>query len=168
MRPTRDLLDLLLTLDSSVEIRISHGVWLEEGYPIRSEYRERVHTAFGARVENVNFGDPAAAAVVNQWVDDATHGRIREFVSPADLDLAATASGPFVRSDGSTVSVPMMRQTLDAQFVNDAGAMAGVARRSSASAWRCLATPFRVDLFQVTQRRAHRDGDGCRLRSRSG
>lgn len=130
----RGLIELLRGLDPRVDFRLANAVWLQEAWPFRPDYRERVRSSFDARVENVDFRSPGLAERVNRWVRENTGGRITEFVSPGMVrDLVAllantvyfegkwrdrfdpdeTAPGEFTRADGSTVSVPMMSHTMD-------------------------------------------------------
>ncbi len=126
------LVDLLLGLDSSVETELVNGVWLQDGVAFLPDYLTRVQDAFGAAVENLDFEDPASAAHINDWAARATHDRIRQVVTPAELEGAVavlanalyfkgswrtqfdpdrTHTEPFHLPDSSTVQVPMMRQT---------------------------------------------------------
>ena len=82
----------------------------------------------GARVEAVDFADPATVDLMNGWVATETNGRIErlvEMLDPAEVaflinalyfkapwvhafDPAETAPAPFHRADGSEVTVEMM------------------------------------------------------------
>ena len=76
------------------------------------------------------------AGVINAWVEEATVGRVTELVTPEEFaglvallvntvyfkaewtdpfDPAQTTTAEFRRADGSTVSVPLMGQLLDAR-----------------------------------------------------
>lgn len=126
-----DLIDLLLGLDPSVDFRLANSAWLKEGFPILPAYQARVEEAFDARVENVDFQDPATADRINVWAEEQTEGRITDFVEPDALrdlialllnavyfkgswteqfDASETAPADFRRPDGSTVTVPMMHR----------------------------------------------------------
>ena len=48
----KDLTDLLLRLDPSVEFRLANRSWLEEGFRIRRDYRSRVREAFVGTVSD--------------------------------------------------------------------------------------------------------------------
>lgn len=128
------LIEMLQDLDPRVEFLLANSVWLQERWPFLPAYEQRVSEAFDARVENVDFADPATAESVNTWVSESTNGRITEFVTPDQLrDLVAllantvffkgnwsdqfdksdTSPEEFRLADGSTVSVPMMSQTME-------------------------------------------------------
>ena len=61
----KDLTELLLHLDPSVEFRLANRSWLEEGFRIRRDYRSRVREAFDARIENVRFEESEVAHAIN-------------------------------------------------------------------------------------------------------
>ena len=132
----KDLTELLVHLDPNVEFRVANNSWLEEGFRIRRDYRSRLEEAFDARIENVRFEQPDMASVVNGWVGETTEGRITDLVTPEEFaglvallvntvyfkgkwtdpfDPAQTVTVEFRRADGSTVSVPLMGQALDAR-----------------------------------------------------
>ena len=132
----RALTELLVHLDSSVEFRVANNSWLEVGFQIRSDYRRRLEEAFDVRIENVRFEEPGMAGVINSWVGESTEGRITDLVTPEEFaglvallvntvyfkgewtdpfNPAQTTTVEFRRADGSTVSVLLMGQALDAQ-----------------------------------------------------
>jgi serine protease inhibitor len=123
----RTWIDALLEVgDPAAELAIANSVWYRESYPIRDSFREVVTTWYHAAVEPIT-----TAAVINKWVEQQTRGRIREIIDgeiPANVvaylinalyfradwtyqfDPAATRDGPFLRLDGTQVTVPMMTQ----------------------------------------------------------
>ncbi len=78
----RGLLDLLVELDPDVEVAVGNAVWHRLGLTLRESFRDRVESHFDARVEGLDFGDPASAEVINQWVREATRDRIETMVEP--------------------------------------------------------------------------------------
>ena len=125
----RDLIDLLRTLDRSVELGIGNSIWYREGFPVRADFMDRTRTYFDAEVAELDFGDPGAVGIINSWVSGETKGKIQEIVqSPIDpltvmflinavyfkgswtqrFDGSKTATAPFYSRDGSTGTVPLM------------------------------------------------------------
>jgi len=122
------LMDLLLTLDPEVELGIANSAWAREGFPFTAAYFDAITQYFSARVEELDFADPAAEDVINQWVDDQTNGRIEEIVDGIDpwdilflinavyfkgdwttqFKKADTQPALFYKDDGTTLQVPMM------------------------------------------------------------
>ena len=132
----KDLTELLLRLNSSVEFTLANHSWLDETFQVRRDYRSRVEVFFDAGIENVSFEEPSMAGAINGWVGATTGGRIPELVTPDEFrglvallvnsvyfdgkwadpfDPAETVMIGFLRADGSTVHVPTMRQELDAR-----------------------------------------------------
>ncbi len=125
----RDLLELLDGLDPEVELAVANAVWHRAGIQVLDDYQARVREAFQARIEGLDFSDPAAAARINAWVRDATAGRIDEMVTPPipanmvaylmnavyfkggwtePFDPALTRQARFRLADGSTAPVDLM------------------------------------------------------------
>jgi serine protease inhibitor len=131
------LLDLLLNLDPAVEIVVANSAWSRLGFPFTSEYFEAITNSFRAVVQELDFDDPSAKDIINQWVREQTNGRIEEIIdgiSPLDILFLINAvyfkgdwttqfkkgdthQAPFHLEDGSTVSLPMMSgDIMDAGF----------------------------------------------------
>lgn len=122
------LAGLLLGLDPKIEIGIANSAWYDPVFPFRAEYLSTIRQVFDARVEALDFGDPAAPDVINSWVDSATNGRIDEMldeINPFEVlflvnaiyfkgpwthrfDPDDTRDAPFHLADGSTKTVRMM------------------------------------------------------------
>ena len=122
------LLDLLLALDPAVEVGIANSAWSRQGFPFETEYFNAITNSFQATVGELDFGDPGAKDIINQWVNDQTNGRIEEIIDqigPLDIlflinavyfkgewttqfKKANTYQAPFHLEDGSTVDVSMM------------------------------------------------------------
>ncbi len=122
------LVALLQELDPTVTVEIANSVWHREGVGVDAAFLARVRDAFDAEVAGVDFGDPGTLQRINGWVDERTHGTIEKLVDelPPNLvmlllnavyfngewtqafDPDRTASGPFVRSDGTEVTADFM------------------------------------------------------------
>ena len=122
------LLDLLLNLDPAVEIGIANSAWSRLGFPFETDYFNAITQSFDAVVQELDFDDPGARDVINQWVRDKTNGRIDqivEYISPLDIlflinavyfkgdwttqfKKGSTHQAPFHLEDGSTTNVAMM------------------------------------------------------------
>ncbi len=126
----KNLMDLLRNLDPVVEMGIGNSIWYREGLEVKAGFLDRTTNYFDAQVEALDFADPSAAMTINDWVNDATHGKIEEIVeSPisretimflinaiyfkADwtyrFDKGKTVQAPFHALDGSGESVLLMR-----------------------------------------------------------
>ncbi|MGH7573086.1 MAG: serpin family protein [Gemmatimonadota bacterium] len=131
-RAYRDLIDLLLGLDPSVETGVANSIWIREGFPVVPEFLAVNREFFAAEVGD--FGDAGSVDRINAWVDEHTNGRITRIVEeirPQDVmflinaiyfkglwripfDPDDTRPEPFHRPDGSQVEVALM--TVDSIF----------------------------------------------------
>jgi len=125
----RSLMDLLTDLDPKVVFEIANSIWYREGFGISPTFVDLNRTYFDAVVQALDFSTPGAAGIINQWVDNATHGRIEEIVAdPISADIVMflinaiyfkgfwtwqfdpddTVERPFHVPGGGTPDVPMM------------------------------------------------------------
>jgi serpin B len=126
----RGLIDLLLTLDPSVEMAIGNSVWSRAGFPVRPSFLETVLESFDAEAAELDFSAPGAAGTINAWVSDATRGRIDRIVPDPipgevvmylinaiyfkgtwtmEFDRKDTRDAPFHLTGGGTRSVKLMK-----------------------------------------------------------
>jgi serine protease inhibitor len=84
----RDLIALLLDLDPRVELALANSIWYRNTMSFEQAFLDINREYFDAEVTGLNFDDPAAADVINDWVNDATNGKIGEIVDkPISPDL---------------------------------------------------------------------------------
>lgn len=116
--------------DPKVEISIANSIWSRQGVEFNPEFLERNRTFFGAEIASLDFSSPQATAIINEWVDTNTNGKIEKIVdriNPQTLlflinaiyfkgnwqdefDESMTRPGIFHLSDGSEKQVQMMRR----------------------------------------------------------
>ncbi|MDQ3914894.1 MAG: serpin family protein [Actinomycetota bacterium] len=129
---------LLALLEGSgdVDLTVANSLWPDDGIEMRSDYVDSVGDSFGAEIDQVDLGDADTAERIDGWVRRETRGLIdgiseelglpdpravlvllnavyfkSAWTEPFDPDV--TRDGKFARSDGSTVSVPMMSRDDD-------------------------------------------------------
>lgn len=126
----RSLIDLLGSLDPKVTFRIANSVWSRKDLAIQPAFSDALNHYFSAQVTPLDFSSPQASSTINQWVSDATSGRIPSIVPervpdemvmylinaiyfkgtwtvPFDKDLTGNRS--FTLASGEVKQVPMMR-----------------------------------------------------------
>lgn len=59
-------------------ISVANAVFLANGLKIRGDYKNAAEQIYHGKVENVNFGTDEAENYINNWVDSATNGKIKE------------------------------------------------------------------------------------------
>ena len=124
----QSLIELLTGLDRSTEMIAANSVWLTQGFPMESGFKDAARTWFNAEAEELDFGSPAALERINGWVAEATRNRIPKLldqIRPEEVaflvnalyfkgrwrvafDPKQTQPAPFHAADASTANVPMM------------------------------------------------------------
>lgn len=127
-----ELVALLGGLDPGVRLDVANSIWVREGTKLAADFIQRIREVYAGEVAHLDFADPGAADVINDWVAEKTSGKIKQLVTPpmielavvvlinaiyfkgiwaAPFDEAKTTDGPFTLPDGSRKQLPMMRQT---------------------------------------------------------
>lgn len=120
------LIAKLRSNSDDIEMNIANSIWAKDSYQYLDSFRESSQDYFNAEVETMS---PASAEAINDWVSEATNGKIEKMVdSPLSGNLVAmllnaiyfdgawqfpfsedaTEERPFYLSDGSTIEVPLM------------------------------------------------------------
>lgn len=123
-----DLIELLRTLDPSVDLRIANAIYFADGVPFEDAFFTDASEWFDAAVAALDFEDPASVDIINAWVEASTAGRIPKIIDAIEpnevmfllnalyfkgswterFDRARTHDAPFHLATGGTVPVPMM------------------------------------------------------------
>jgi serine protease inhibitor len=128
-------LSALIDDPGDAELSIANSVWARLGFPFEQDFLDRNATNYRARVEAIDFDDPATIDTINAWVAEQTRDRIEEIVEEIDPEDVmflinavyflgewttpfpedGTAPQPFRLPNGAEASVPMMtrRDTLE-------------------------------------------------------
>ena len=120
--------------DEGFRLHVVNALWGQQEYPFRAAYLDTLARNYGAGLRLVDFVSDAEAAriAINDWVGEATEGRIEDLIPQGALnDLTrlvltnaiyfnaawaetfmeeATRDGDFFLLDGRSVRVPLMRQ----------------------------------------------------------
>jgi serpin B len=116
-------------------LNVVNDAWGQAGYPFLQSYLDTLAQNYGSGLRTVDFARAAEATrqAINDYISGQTEGRIPELIPAGAVNELTrlvltnaiyfnaawwsafsdqlTRSGPFYLSDGSTVSVPMMKQT---------------------------------------------------------
>ncbi|MBL7977395.1 MAG: serpin family protein [Bacteroidetes Order II. Incertae sedis bacterium] len=129
----RTLLDQLPKLDPKVQLNIANAIWYDQqfGTAVKPDFLATNQTYFDAKVQALNFKDPAAVNTINNWVNTSTKGKISKILDSisanevmflmnalyfkgtwtTEFDEKETSNAPFTVSPGKNTNVPMMKQT---------------------------------------------------------
>jgi serpin B len=117
------------------KLDVANAIWGQKGYQFLAQYLDVLAQNYGAGLRIVDFikQTEQSRATINQWVSDQTQGKIKDLIPPGVIndmtrlvltnaiyfnaawqypfDEKATSDGQFYLLDGSSVTVPMMKQT---------------------------------------------------------
>lgn len=84
----RSLIDMLRSLDPTVDFRIANSIWYRAGFPFEATFLDESRQFFDARVAGLDFDAPSAVPTINDWVRQSTNGKIDVIVDgPIDPDV---------------------------------------------------------------------------------
>ena len=132
----QSLIALLSQLDPRVQFQIANSIWYRLDFPVSQDFIDVNQTYFDAEVRELDFSAPEAPGIINAWVDEKTHGKIREIIDSIDpltmlylinaiyfkgawvseFDKDLTRDDSFTASDGSQIPVRMMQQENEFQY----------------------------------------------------
>ncbi len=141
----KNLLVYLNNVDPKVTLNISNSIWFRKGEIIKEEFLQRNKEIFKAYIEQLDFSEPGAADVINNWIKESTQGKIDKMVDspiPKDVvmylinaiyfkgdwtvqfDKNQTFAGSFYTEDGKKHEVQMMKRKGEAEYGEIDGAKA--------------------------------------------
>jgi serine protease inhibitor len=126
----RSLMELLVTVDPDVTMKIANSVWHADWLPVNDDFKERLRDYYDAQIEGLDFSDPASVDLINAWVRENTEGLIEEVLDeiPEEIvmylinalyfkgdwlrqfDTDDTRRADFYLETGETTEVDMMHQ----------------------------------------------------------
>lgn len=77
------------TLQSNDKYNLSSAnkVYVKDSFEISDKFKSTAVKVFDAEIQNIDFTKKVqAAAEMNKWVEDKTHDKIKDLISPDDLD----------------------------------------------------------------------------------
>ena len=116
-------------------LNIVNAIWGQKGYPFLAQYLDLLAEDYGAGLRTLDFrtAPDDSRLTINKWVSDQTEQRIKDLIPAGAIDAMtrlvltnaiyfnaawannfeknATQPDDFHLADGSTIRVPMMRQT---------------------------------------------------------
>jgi serpin B len=138
-----DLVARIRRADEDGRVEVANALWGQQGYPFSPDCTALVARHHGAAFHAVDFRSGTAVARINAWVEESTHGLIREVLGEGDVGPATrlvltntlylrtrwaqaflegrTSDEDFHLSPGETVDVPTMHAEVQARFAEHKG-----------------------------------------------
>ncbi|MGB0838880.1 MAG: serpin family protein [Chitinophagales bacterium] len=76
-----NLLQLLENLDEEVLVSIANSIWVRNTFSPNPEFLNTNEVHFNSEVTNLDFTDPNAVDIINDWVMAKTNGKIEEIIN---------------------------------------------------------------------------------------
>jgi serine protease inhibitor len=76
----KGLSDILTTIDPNVMMEIANSIWIRKGIRLLKSFTDINKQYFDATATSLNFNDPMAAKIMNDWITEKTHGRIKDVI----------------------------------------------------------------------------------------
>ncbi|MEG4987454.1 serpin family protein [Microcoleus sp. BR0-C5] len=117
-------------VDPNVQVLIANSLWAQQGFSLKPEFMQTNQKYYNANLTEIDFMNPQALSIINNWVSQKTQGKIDQIVekiSPNQVlflinaiyfkgnwktpfDKSQTANKTFSLTDGSSKQHPMMSQ----------------------------------------------------------
>lgn len=119
----------LPALDPKTRLDIANSIWYRQGFQVLPGFLDINHAFYKADVSALDFADPGAPDIINDWVSEKTQTKIPKIIDggiPAEMvmylinavyfkgdweqrfDKSATKKGEFVRSGGNPLQTDFM------------------------------------------------------------
>lgn len=76
----KDLMEQLIHLDDQVEFSIANSIWYRMGYYVLADFISTNQTYFDAMVSELDFSDPQAVDIINNWIEEKTNDKIKDML----------------------------------------------------------------------------------------
>ncbi|NIS15489.1 MAG: serpin family protein [Aliifodinibius sp.] len=80
----RDLTKALMTIDPEVIMEIANSIWYRQGFEVEQEFIDLNQEYFDAYVAALNFNNPGAKDIINDWIEEKTHDKIQDVIKQID------------------------------------------------------------------------------------
>lgn len=120
----------LIGIDPKVQLTVANSLWTRKGLAFKPEFIKSNRDFYAAEVSGLDFAAPNAPAIINNWVNQKTNGRINKIIEniPSDailylinaiyfkgnwaiqFDKTKTKDGQFTLLNGAKRKYPMMSQ----------------------------------------------------------
>jgi serpin B len=80
----KSLNELLTGIDNKVAFSSANSIWYRTGFLVESPFIDVNKKYFNAEVNELDFSDPAAPGIINDWVKRSTNSKIEKIIEQID------------------------------------------------------------------------------------
>ncbi len=77
----QSLTKALTEADSKVTLEIAQSIWYRQNYNVLKEFKSVNETYYDAEVNELDFSRPDAKDIINGWIEDKTHDKIKDMIT---------------------------------------------------------------------------------------
>jgi serine protease inhibitor len=78
----KNLLPYLNNIDPKILLDINNSIWFRKGEEIKPDFLQDNKSNFNAHIGELDFQEAEAADIMNDWISDATKGKIDKMIDP--------------------------------------------------------------------------------------
>jgi len=83
----KKLKETLLKTDPTTKLSLANSIWTRKDFPVKESFYDINRKWYDAKVSELDFNDPAAKDIINQWCSDNTNGLIKEMIESIPDDV---------------------------------------------------------------------------------
>ncbi|MFA9391609.1 MAG: serpin family protein [Prolixibacteraceae bacterium] len=133
------LVKALMEADPKVTMEIAQSIWYRLGYNVLEDFKTVNQTYYDAEVNELDFARDDAKDIINGWIEDKTHNKIKDMIKQVDsghvmflinaiyfngewqhkFDIDDTQKREFYTSEEKSIEVDMMQKKDSVMLVNN-------------------------------------------------
>jgi len=133
------LINHILQADPKVIMEIANSIWYRQGFNVLQSFIDTNTLYYNAEVAGLDFGDPAAKDIINNWCAVKTHDKIKDvldYISPQavmylinaiyfngtwtyQFDEKDSYTGTFTKEDNAQTDANYMKMQTDIAYLSN-------------------------------------------------
>ena len=77
----KKLMENLVDLDNTAAVHIANSLWLNKDFKAKDAFKGTLVANYEAEVGTYDFGKPETKDLINEWCEEKTNGRIKDFIT---------------------------------------------------------------------------------------
>jgi serpin B len=83
----RNIINLLIALDPKIVFEIANSIWYRQNFQVEQDFIDLNKVFFNAEVTALDFSQPSAVEIINDWVNQKTHGKIEKIIERIEASV---------------------------------------------------------------------------------
>jgi serpin B len=137
LQDIKSLYEQLIVNDDKLIVEIANSLWTDQSFKVKEKYKTELTDYFYAAAQSLDFGAQESVDIINDWIEDKTHGKIQNMlnaISPDEILFLINAiyfkgdwqysfnkddnmQLAFHKEDGASTEVEFMNQRVDISYL---------------------------------------------------